>query len=328
MKTLLISLFLLFSHTRLHADLAAKARNLLNESPDSRVVEGRNGWWFLANELRHVAKGADWVAPDVPPDPEHADPVPALTELKSQLDELGIELVLVPVPAKAVIVPEQLPGEAVEEGGPSGAGVFLSHMRDKGFRVVDLEALYKEAESATRLYCKTDSHWSPRGVELAAGAVGGLIKEMDWYAGADTVAVTREEPVDLRIRGDLADGDVSETLPWREIVPGKGVSLIDEAGPVLVLGDSHTLVFGEGGDMHAESGGFVEHLAHALQLPVERIANRGSASTPPRLTLFRKAAQNEDWLLNKKVVVYTFTVRELTESLNGWRILPVAPRFR
>jgi len=95
-----------------------------------------------------------------------------------------------------------------------------------------------------------------------------------------------------------------------------------------VLGDSHTLVFSTGGDMYAEAGGFVEQLAYALQLPVERIANRGSASTPPRVSLFRKAASQPEWLHNIRAVVYCFTARELTESLNGWRIVPIAPQFR
>lgn len=330
MKMIKISLYLLMSATLLHADTdwAAKAQTLLQAHPESRVIEGRDGWLFLANELRHLAKGDEWVAPDTPPEPAHADPLPALTTLKTQLDELGIELLVVPVPAKAVMYPENLPGPALENPGPSGASAFLKHLREKGFTTVDLEALYRKTDSGPLLYCKTDTHWSPRGVEIAAETVGDLLKKTDWYPEADTMEISREDPVDLRIRGDLADGTHSETLPWRKISSPEDRPLIDEASPVLVLGDSHTLVFSEGGDMHAESGGFVEHLAHTLQMPVERIANRGSASTPPRVTLFRKAAGNEKWLTDKKVVIYTFTVRELTESLNGWRILPVAPRFR
>ena len=329
MKTIISLLtFIALATAHAGADLADKARTLLEAHPESRAVEGRDGWYFLANELRHVAKGTAWVAPEVPPEPEHADPIPALTALKAQLDELGIELILVPVPAKAVIYPEKLPGEAAESDVASGAGAFLKHMREEGFTVVDLEALYKAHKSETLVYCKTDTHWSPRGVELAAEAVGKRLRDRDWYAEAETTAIRLEAPVDLRIRGDLLDGEYSETLPWRKVIRVDGGALLDESSPVLVLGDSHTLVFGEGGDMHAESGGFIEHLAHALQMPVDRMANRGSASTPPRLTLFRKAAGDETWLTNKKAVVYTFTARELTESLNGWRILPVAPRFR
>ncbi|MCC5849734.1 MAG: hypothetical protein JJU29_16745 [Verrucomicrobia bacterium] len=332
MKTIFAPLLFAIAFAQAHADagadLATKAQALLDANPEARAIEGRDGWLFLANELRHVAKGTDWVAPEVPPEPAHADPIPALTELKAQLDELGIELVLVPVPAKAVVYPEQLPGDATEGEEPSGATAFLDHMREQGFTVVDLEALYKTHKTETLVYCKTDTHWSPQGVELAADAVGKLLREQDWYAEAETVAISLEDPVDLRIRGDLTDGDYSESLPWRKVTRDEGGALLDDASPVLVLGDSHTLVFGDGGDMHAQSGGFIEHLAHALQMPVDRMANRGSASTPPRLTLFRKASGNEDWLTNKKVVVYTFTARELTESLNGWRIVPIAPRFR
>ena len=315
----------------LFADPAALSRDNLAANPDARVIEGADGWLFLANELRHVAKGTEWVAPETPPEPAHADPLPALIALREQLAEMNIELIIMPVPAKAVVHADALPGYAPSDAAPppSGMAAFLAHLQDEGFNVINLETIYAETKSEEQVYCKTDSHWSPRGVEIAAKAVADLLKAQDWYETAAQTEIQLAEPTDLRIRGDLAEGGgYTETLPWRQVTRADGEALVSETAPVLILGDSHTLVFGDGGDMHANSGGFSEHLAYQLQQPVDRMANRGSASTPPRLTLFRKAAAQPEWLEGKRAIVYTFTARELTESLNGWRVVPIAPRFR
>ncbi len=331
MKSVLLVIVLLGSIVRA-GDVATTAARILRQHPEARVVEGRDGWMFLANELRHVAKGTDWVAPETPPDPPHADPEPALLALQQQLTELGIELVLVPVPAKAVIYADKLPGKDAgvsATGSPSGLRVFMDRMREQGLSVVDLETRFAAARQTEQLYCQTDSHWSPYGSQLAAETVAAILRQQTWYQDTASVEIKRSDPAMLTIHGDLAEtAGAGETIAWRRVMRAGNESPVEEGGGVLVLGDSHTLVFSSGGDMHAEDGGFVEYLAYALQLPVERIANRGSASTPPRISLFRKASAQPEWLEGIRAVVYCFTARELTESLNGWRIVPVSPRFR
>ena len=332
-KCLLIAVLMSLTG-RASADLSRTAAAILAQQPEAHVIAGQDGWRFLANELRHVAKGADWVAPAEPPDPPHADPLPALLELHRQLTELDIELVIVPVPARAVVVADKLPpvdgAAAPVTSSLSGLSAFLDHLRGQGMTVVDLHPILAGGPAGgDPLYCRTDSHWTPEGAARAAESVATILREQAWFANAPRTAMRRADPETLPITGDLAAPDGSgETVTWQRVARADGQPVIDETGPVLVLGDSHTLVFSTGGDMHAEDGGFVEHLAYALQLPVERIANRGSASTPPRIALFRKAAAQPDWLAGKRAVVYCFTARELTESLNGWRIVPVSPRFR
>lgn len=331
MRAVVLAVVLLAGIVRA-GDIATTAARILERDPEARVVAGHDGWRFLANELRHVAKGSGWVAPEVPPEPPHADPEPALLALHQQLTELDIALVLVPVPAKAVVYADRLPGASdgtVAPGVPSGLRVFMDRMRAQGLDVVDLETRFAAARETEQIYCRTDSHWTPYGSELAAEAVAEVLRGQAWYETAARVEITRPDLAMLTIHGDLAErGATGETLSWRPVMRAGNGSPVAEGGAVLVLGDSHTLVFSSGGDMHAEDGGFVEHLAYALQLPVERIANRGSASTPPRVSLYRKAAAQPEWLEGIRVVVYCFTARELTESLNGWRIVPVSPRFR
>lgn len=322
------ALFLLAALTlRAGTPLALRAGDILAAQPEARVIAGEDGWLFLASELRHLARGTAWIRPETPPEPAHADPLPALRLLKQQLNELGIPLLVVPVPPKAAVHPEALPGEPFPPA--AGPDPFVARLQAESFHVVDLYSLFLETRDREQVYCKTDTHWSPRGAELAAAAVAATLRDIAGLNGLDPVAFAAETPADLTFQGDLTqEGDPRETLPARRVRRADGEPMVQESGPILLLGDSHTLVFSEGGDMHARDSGFTEHLALHLSQPVDRMANRGSASTPPRMSLFRKASRDLDWLKNKRAVVYLFTARELTESLNGWRELPVAPQFR
>ena len=327
MKSLFCMLFCLPALPLFAETLSERAVSLLAAQPDTRVIAGRDGWRFLVSEIRHLSLGVAWIAPETPPEPAQADPLPALRLLRDQLKELGIPLIIVPVPAKASVVPEGLPGdEAPDVPAPPP---FTARLREEGFHTVELQELLTVAKADTQTYCRSDTHWSPRGAELAAEAVAARLRELAKFGGLEKVDIQADDPAPISIKGDLAEeGAEPEVLPARKVRRADGGPLIDSAGPVLLLGDSHTMAFGEGGDMHAEASGFTEHLARELGFPIDRIANRGSASTPPRLTLFRSASRDPAWLESKRAVVYLFTERELTQSLNGWRELPVSPRFR
>ncbi len=96
----------------------------------------------------------------------------------------------------------------------------------------------------------------------------------------------------------------------------------DRASPVLLLGDSHSLIFHAGGDMPARGAGLPDQLALELGFPVDLVAVRGSGATPARATLLRLARADPEYLAGKKLVVWCFGAREFTES-TGWAKVPV-----
>ena len=102
------------------------------------------------------------------------------------------------------------------------------------------------------------------------------------------------------VREQTADG-VHPVASWRE-------------SPVVLLGDSHNLVFHSGSDMHSLGAGLPDHLAHRIGFPVDLVAVRGSGATPSRLSLFRR----RDNMRGKRLVIWCFSVREFTEG-QGWR---------
>jgi alginate O-acetyltransferase complex protein AlgJ len=99
---------------------------------------------------------------------------------------------------------------------------------------------------------------------------------------------------------------------------------LDRNSPILLMGDSHTLVFHEGGDMHARGAGLPDQLAREFGTPIDLIGVRGSGATPARTTLMRRVRANPNYLKNKKLIIWCFSAREFTES-SGWQKVPIVP---
>ncbi|HEX5445111.1 MAG TPA: hypothetical protein VFW87_14830, partial [Pirellulales bacterium] len=92
----------------------------------------------------------------------------------------------------------------------------------------------------------------------------------------------------------------------------------DRDSPVLLMGDSHTLVFHDP-ELFAKGAGLPDHLALRLGVPVDLIGVRGSGATTTRIELLRR----RDNLKGKQLVIWCFSFREFTESFTGWRKVPV-----
>ena len=91
-----------------------------------------------------------------------------------------------------------------------------------------------------------------------------------------------------------------------------------KGSPVILLGDSHNLIFHAGGDMQAVGAGLPDQLALELGFPVDVVAVRGSGATPAR----RNLARRKDNLAGCRIVVWCFSAREFTEG-QAWAKVPV-----
>ena len=116
------------------------------------------------------------------------------------------------------------------------------------------------------LYCRQDSHWSGAGCERAAAAIADRLRERPWLALSDRRKF-ESELREVEIRGDLWRLLGDEKLPQERLVlrfVGERVSgnltpvTPSRKSPVLLLGDSHALVFHAGGDMHARGAGLAD----------------------------------------------------------------------
>lgn len=283
--------------------------------PGTITLQGPDGWLYSRNELEHLSRGelAGGKAAKASVAMKNPDPIPAIQSFNDALKAAGIRLILVPVPPKTAVYPfgGLKPGEAAKYLKP-----FYDELRARGITVLDLTDDFIAAREQN-VFCKTDAHWSPAGIQLAARKIKDAV-------GMEGKTPFRTENKTLRVSGDLAlslnaKNPASETVTVREV---KG-NAFDENSPVLLLGDSHTLIFSNGGDMLAKDAGLGEQLAAELKMPVDRIGVKGSASSVVRINLYRKASKDAEWLKNKKVVLWVLTCREFTEAPNGWMRVPV-----
>ena len=236
------------------------------------------------------------------------------------------------MPAKAAVYPNRVPG--LDGADPSlrwdpQDAAFYEVLRNQGVEVIDLmpELLRARRTDDRPVYCRQDTHWAGPAIERAAGLISAHLRSRSWLGTVPTGRFETERRA-VEITGDLwrmlDDASLSKEMLSLEFVgrrTGMGLEPIEpwRESPVLLLGDSHGLVFHAGGDMHARGAGLADHLAKELGFPVDLVGVRGSGATPSRITLLRR----RDNLAGKKVVIWCMSVREFTEGAQGWRPLPI-----
>lgn len=340
MKLQLISLLILFgifTWGSAHAEtsLTDSARVLAAETTDSQVVTGVDGWLFLREELAHIGAGQFWgdaaSRATRSAKKEYGDPLPAIVDFNHALAGKGITLYLMVVPPKALVYADRLNPAIADVSRESLVyEQFYRELEQAGVKVLDLlPQLQKQAKESPTLYCKTDTHFSGDGLLLFAKRAAQAVKKEGWYRDFAGKELSRSKQK-ISIVGDLSqmkgDNDLREEIEINVVVDKKTGNPIesDPESPVILLGDSHTLVFSAGGDLHATGAGLFDNLSEELGFAVDLLGVRGSAATPARVKFYQRSKKEGDYLEGKKVVIYCFTARELTGA-GGWRTIPVSP---
>ncbi len=334
-------LFLVASAGRLAAEdfateLAKTVGNL--EKNKAAVATGSDGWLFFGGELRLLSLGRFWGADAAKVSrahkPELADPLPAILDFQQQLRARGIELLMVPVPPKASIYPEKIVNgiDARATDPAPELHRFYEQLSAAGIDVLDLSALFVRNKGNPRgpVFCKTDSHWSGFGCALAAEAIAEKVRGK--IAKPATAREYVAEWKDAEREGDLASllaRDGRRPTPEKIAVQsvsekGTGAAVLEDPNsPLLLLGDSHTLIYHDR-DFLPVRAGLVDQLALQLGFAPDLIGTSGSGATPVRINLYRRSVKDPGYLAKKKVVVWCFAAREFTEATEGWAKVPVA----
>jgi hypothetical protein len=179
-----------------------------------------------------------------------------------------------------------------------------------------------------RLYLAQDTHWSPEGARVAAGAVARRVLDGDALHRGDRAYVERS--VTVRRHGDLVQmlqvhqierALEPESLACLQVVESDTGTPYRDApdSKVLILGDSFLRIYRED---EPGAAGFIAHLARGLGQPLTSIVNDGGASTLVRQELARRPTL----LLNKKLVIWEFAERDIRYGTDGWQIVPLAGR--
>jgi len=313
-------------------ELAAKSRAA--QSENAAVIAGVDGWFFLSSDIRFLSVGQFWGADAAKVSrahkPESADPMLAIVDFHEQLKKRGIDLLLMPVPPKAAIYPEKILPDVDLHGEPAAPYLarFYDELRKREIDVVDLSPIFLQnrANEHGPVFCKTDTHWSGFGCVLAAQTIKDKIHEKLTAQPQKNYAAEWKETT---IKGDLGDlAGVSMKKPEPEKIAIRTISdketgaaiNPDPNSPLLIIGDSHTLVFH---DFLAEKSGLLDQIAYETGFAPDLIGTRGSGSTSVRISLYRRARKDPGYLARKKMIVWCFAAREFTESDQGWDKVPV-----
>lgn len=262
--------------------------------------------------------------------PREAGPLQALVDLAAQLRRLGVDLLVVVIPAKSTLYPELL-AKPPPNSPPGRADWqlrrFMLALEREGIEVLDLfDAFAENRERATvddegkpfseRIYRTQDIHWTSLGASVAADAIAARLRRYPWFAAAahDLGRVhTYEVPVWVHEHGyfgplerqkRLAAGDprpipLERLLVHQVYVSGERSTperLVDATSPVLVIGDSFA-------DEYSRSGrraGLGEHLLRALGFAVDVIALGHGSPYTARAAM----AMTRPGLKGKKIVVH------------------------
>ncbi len=308
----------------------------------------RDGWCYQGSELRYGAAGVFFgsQSQETYPKaaPEEADPLISIIHFKDQLDARGIELVFVPIPVRPVIYPEgvmPLGNDVSSDPLPHLKPMqddFFRLVRDEGVRAINLSAFFlsnRHLEQGS-LFCRSDTHWTPSGTALAANVVGQYLKSRRWYKRALKTYGNPDAPFSaewlskehfghlyrrLRDVGGINDLP-TETVSYRKISgPGMagegGHKLRHPDSPVIVLGDSNMLIW------NIDDAGFAQQLAFELGFHVDTMTTTGGGVNQARLNFIREVRGNPEYLVGKKVLLWTFTARTVLEVKAGWIKTPL-----
>ncbi|SHK89302.1 SGNH hydrolase-like domain-containing protein, acetyltransferase AlgX [Fibrobacter sp. UWT2] len=320
------------------------------KDPGEKVVlgEGDGRWLFYRQDVEFLVQPSPLDVRSAKLD----NPIQAILKFRDQLKAKGVELLVVITPGKPSIYPERLTGvDGLKLAGHGKA--ILDSLASLGLNTVDLYTplLAAKADDASlgALYLDDDTHWTPRGAELAAGEIAKKVNAM-----VDAGLINIGEPsMDYVASDSLADrmGDIGEMSGLNKFnvfkvqqVTGHVVSqqeisehmeaptdsLSDSTvvrdtvktpfkddfrkSKILILGDSFSRIYQTDAPVNA---GWIAHFAKNISRPVASIVSDGGASTLVREKLARKAGV----LKGKKLLIWEFVERDLRFGAEGWKTI-------
>ncbi len=308
---------------------------------NEKAYVGRNGWLFYRPDVDYLT-GPGFLSPAALNGgesraqqlaaPRQRDPRPAILEFHEQLARRGIRLILMPVPGKAAMYPEELapPCDGRDPLENLSFEQFRQEMQKAGVLIFDTVPLLAQNKAAARQFLQSDTHWTPEAIEFVAGKLQEFIDREAPLPPRESAAF-RERVKELENLGDIAvmlHLPESQTLFPRENVtirqvvqPDGGDWRPDESADVLLLGDSYTNIYSLAEMNWGSGAGLAERLSFIMRRPVDRLAQNDGGAHGVRQALVQELSRGNDRLAGKRIVIWEFAVREL--ALGDWKQIPL-----
>jgi len=306
---------------------------------NEKAYVGRDGWLFYRPDVEYLTSPG-FLTPSWQKEQSHGataiqpDPVKAILDFKEQLASRGIQLVVMPMSTKPMIHPEMLAGWGAEGEvlQNDSFAQFQQTLESNGVHVFDPTPVLLDLkkETGSKLYLQSDTHWTPEAMDRVASKLGEFLNQkynLPYSPGGYGAA-----PQQISNLGDIAEMlklPKDQTIFLKQTVTIKKIAKQDgspwapeRTGDVLLLGDSFSNIYSLDGMGWGSLAGFAEHLSFALARPIDKIVINAGGAFASRRELARQLAQGVDRLANKKVVVYEFSMRDLSQG--DWKMIKLA----
>jgi alginate O-acetyltransferase complex protein AlgJ len=127
------------------------------------VLVGSDGWFYSSEEFERPKNF----------DSEIATKLEYIVQVKTALENAGIKLAVVLLPAKARVYPEHLGRYSRPKYWDDVYSKFMAGLQAKGVIAPNILNAMKAQDS---MFLKTDTHWTPQGARVAAHAVAEAMK--------------------------------------------------------------------------------------------------------------------------------------------------------
>ena len=307
---------------------SAVRRKLKSAPANVKALPGEDGFLFYRTALEYAVGG------DIEKQSKRKNPLQVIKEWKQYLAKQGVDFLFVPVPTKAEIFPDKLDpatGKALRGKvvNPYARKLLLS-LADAGVETVDLWSLFmaerakdKGDGDGEQIFQRQDTHWSSRGLELAAQAIAERVQRYPWYADLGKKQSYKTKEAKFTRYGDLhsrlAEPQKKRFTPealvgMQVLRPDGSMYEDDPESPIVVLGDSFTGVYELTDCEHA---GVSAHLARFTGHPTDLVMSYGGGPNV-RHKLMRRGKEG---LAGKRLVVWIMTARDLYNYWEDWEPL-------
>ena len=282
------------SSSELHKQMVRDMKKCGSTSEEvTCVIEGKDGWLFLQESLLNATKRWN-------------DNTPQIIAFKDSLEARGVKLIVVPVPDKLLVVPEQYSDKAKKGINLPQYKKWVEKLRQKNVTVIDalekLQTLHNALGKETPMFEPYESHCTgPARLVLAnmvADSIAPLLYGMNRkrYPLRDTTVDGTGNLYEL-----LHDEEIEYKIKEQKVLGTDGYKFRGtKKAPIIVIGDSNV------GQGRPYAGTIGDYIAMATSIETYSISKVGGGNIGPQM--FKGKSK---FLEGKKAVVWVFDGREL-----------------
>ena len=135
-------------------------QTLLNDSPNSKVIQGKNGWLYFDKTINDYMRSNNLTEDEI-----HKIYVD-LKQTSDYLQSKGITFLFTIAPNKNSIYPENMPLRFTPNSNKSNLQLLSDYFNKMDFQYIDLYRVLMEEKDDQQLYHKKDTHWNNYGAYL------------------------------------------------------------------------------------------------------------------------------------------------------------------